>query len=83
MTDPPKAAIRILRRIRQNGLVPDFRRALHERLLLDKNLWSKRVGQIRPFLPPCPVPSRINRLAMTKTPGKTFAVLAGICHTEA
>ena len=38
--------------------------------------------QKRSFLSKGPTPPRINRLARTKTPGKTFAVLAGFCHTE-
>ena len=50
------------------GLVPDFRRALHERLLLDKNLWSKRVGQIRSFLTALPYPTAFQWLDRDKNP---------------
>tara|TARA_R110002095_G_scaffold189263_1_gene166719 strand:+ start:11815 stop:12138 length:324 start_codon:yes stop_codon:yes gene_type:complete len=68
---------------RKNGLDPDFRRALHERLLLDKNLWSQHVGQIRSIPPVSRAPCKINDFAVTQTPGKTFAVLAGFCHNAA
>jgi hypothetical protein len=39
--------------------------------------------QKRWFLSKRPILPRINRLARTKTLGKTFAVLAGFCHSEA
>lgn len=35
----------------QNWALLGFRRILHERLLLDKNLWSQHAGQIRWFPP--------------------------------
>jgi hypothetical protein len=41
------AAVRFGRIIGQSGLKPGFRRALLEHLLLDKNLLSQHVGQIR------------------------------------
>jgi hypothetical protein len=40
-------------------------------------------AQKRSFMPPRPAPRQINRLDWTKTHGKTFAVLAGFCHSEA
>jgi hypothetical protein len=39
-------------------------------------------GQKRSFVPGFPAPRQINRLAMAKTPGKTFAVLAGFGHSD-
>lgn len=41
------------------------------------------IGQNRSFLAGRSAPPRIKRLARTKTPGKTFVVLAGFCHSEA
>ena len=38
--------------------------------------------QKRSFVPPCPATRQINCLDWTKTHGKTFAVLAGFCHSE-
>lgn len=46
-------------------------------VLLDKNLRPKYMRQKRSFLAKCPTLPRINGLPRTKTPGKTFAVLAG------
>ena len=39
--------------------------------------------QKRSFLSTSSAPSKINWLAVTETPGKTFAVLAGFCHSAA
>jgi len=41
------------------------------------------IGLKRSFLSKHPTLPKINDLAKTKTPGKTFAVLAGFCHSEA
>jgi hypothetical protein len=49
----------------------------------DTNPLPISMRQKRSFLAASPAPPRINRLARTKTPGKTFAVLAGFCHSEA
>ena len=35
----------------------------------------------RSFLPVRPAPRKISDFAVTQTPGKTFAVLAGFCHS--
>lgn len=45
----------------------------------DINLLPEPMRQNRSFVPPCPALRQINRLGWTKTPGKTFAVLAGFC----
>ncbi|WP_405402767.1 hypothetical protein [Paracoccus sp. Ld10] len=66
--------IRCSKHERRNGLEADLRRTGHEWQLPDKN------GR---FCPLFPALLEIKRLAMTKTPGKTFAVLAGFCHIEA
>jgi hypothetical protein len=42
--------------------------------------WERRK---RSFLAVRHAPRQINRLAGTKPPGKTFAVLAGFCHSDA
>jgi len=41
------------------------------------------LGQKRPFLAALPAPRQINHLDVTKTLGKTFAVLASFCHSAA
>lgn len=53
------------------GLIPGFCRTLHERLLLDKNLWSQCAGQIRSFLSQAlPTPESLKNLVL-QTLGKT------------
>jgi len=42
---------------------------------------TEPMRQKRSFLSGCLALPKINRLAETKTPGETFAVLAGFCHT--
>ncbi len=47
--ETPEAVIHSFRSIGDSGLKAVLRRALHERLLLDKNLWSQHAGNYGRF----------------------------------
>ena len=62
---------------------PDSARTTLDFCMRGRNPMTKAISHKRPFSPVCPALRQINRLGVTKTPGKTFAVLAGFWHSKA